>query len=75
MPRVTMLSFQNNPMLAQEMDRIAKGQPMPPLDVDRYKLVQPDDDADVSEWQAAAENSKTQLEHQQLRYDCRCGCL
>jgi hypothetical protein len=54
--------------LAAEIDRIAQGKPMPPLDIERYKLAQPDDSADFDAWKSAAENSKTQLEHQQLRF-------
>lgn len=63
------LNFTKSLFLQQEMDRVAKGEPIKPLDVSRYKLERPsgETERDVKAWKAARDNAQAQLEHQHTR--------
>uniref|UniRef100_A0A5S6QQW6 Pre-mRNA-splicing factor SPF27 n=1 Tax=Trichuris muris TaxID=70415 RepID=A0A5S6QQW6_TRIMR len=57
------------PVLRSELERIEAGRPMELLNMKRYELPGPPatKQSDVTSWQEAVANSKTQLEHQDLR--------
>ena len=63
------LQFAKSSFLKQELDRIAKGEPMRQLDVARYKLERPSgkQEKDIKSWRAARDNAQSQLEHQHTR--------
>ncbi|CAG8619814.1 6091_t:CDS:2 [Ambispora gerdemannii] len=59
--------FKDSPMLAAELQRVQLGKPMEQIDTNRYKLEPPQDSSNVESWKKAADNSKAQLEQQNLR--------
>ncbi|QRV86183.1 Breast carcinoma amplified sequence [Ceratobasidium sp. AG-Ba] len=61
--------FMKNPMLAAELERVERGEPLPPLDTTRHQLPAPEDQANATEeeWKKALQNAKAQLEHQRRR--------
>ncbi|KAI8973699.1 Pre-mRNA-splicing factor SPF27 [Mycotypha africana] len=64
---LTVNLFEKNELLKQEMERIAKKQPLDALDTKRYELKGPEEDEDkesVETWKAAVDNAKSQLESQ-----------
>ncbi|KAJ2496473.1 hypothetical protein IWW47_003791 [Coemansia sp. RSA 2052] len=65
-PRSTSL-FKNNELLRKEYERIKAGRPMPPFDIERYKLEAPAETAGVDAWKRASDNAASQLEHQNIR--------
>ncbi|KAJ2048612.1 hypothetical protein H4S04_003724 [Coemansia sp. S16] len=64
-PRSTSL-FKNSELLRKEYERVKSGRPLPPFDIDRYKLEAPKE-ANIDEWQWASDNAASQLEHQSIR--------
>ncbi|KAJ2339547.1 hypothetical protein GGI03_008601 [Coemansia sp. RSA 2337] len=64
-PRSTSL-FKNSELLRKEYERVKSGRPLPPFDIDRYKLEAPKE-ANIDEWQWASDNAASQLEHQNIR--------
>lgn len=60
---------QKNPLLAAELERVERGEPLPPLDTTRHQLPAPEDQANATEeeWKASLQNAKAQLEHQRRR--------
>eukprot|EP00298_Acanthocystis_sp_HF-20_P026787 c4615_g1_i1.p1 GENE.c4615_g1_i1~~c4615_g1_i1.p1 ORF type:complete len:217 (+),score=77.58 c4615_g1_i1:30-680(+) len=61
--------FERNPLLKQEFERIARGERIPPIDTVRYQLNRPSTEHwnDISSWNTAVNNARSQLEHQHLR--------
>ncbi|CAE6459955.1 unnamed protein product [Rhizoctonia solani] len=61
--------FTKNPLLAAELERVERGEPLPPLDTTRHQLPAPEDQANATEeeWKKSLENAKAQLEHQRRR--------
>lgn len=61
--------FTKHPLLAAELERVERGEKLPPLDTTRYQLPAPEDQANASEeeWKKALQNAKAQLEHQRRR--------
>ncbi|KAG8930192.1 hypothetical protein FRC01_003161 [Tulasnella sp. 417] len=60
--------FKDNPLLADELKRVAAKQPLGALDTTRYKLPPPPSDpASEADWQKAVDNARAQLEHQKTR--------
>ncbi|KHJ44291.1 ribosomal protein S4 [Trichuris suis] len=61
--------FWQTPVLRNEMERLESGRPMELLNMKRYELPGPPaaKQSDITSWQEAVANSKTQLEHQDLR--------
>jgi multidrug efflux pump subunit AcrA (membrane-fusion protein) len=61
---------QNNPLLAAELERVERGEPLPQLDTTRHQLPAPEDQANATEeeWKKSLQNAKAQLEHQRRRY-------
>uniref|UniRef100_A0A383VNY3 Pre-mRNA-splicing factor SPF27 n=1 Tax=Tetradesmus obliquus TaxID=3088 RepID=A0A383VNY3_TETOB len=66
LPPVPPARFGGHTMLQQEYERVRATQPMPPLDVTRYRLDPPPQNKanDYSAWLAARNNAHAQLEHQ-----------
>ncbi|WIA40064.1 hypothetical protein OEZ86_013482 [Tetradesmus obliquus] len=66
LPPVPPARFGGHTMLQQEYERVRATQPMPPLDVTRYRLDPPPQNKanDYSAWLAASNNAHAQLEHQ-----------
>ncbi|KAI7863338.1 Pre-mRNA-splicing factor SPF27 [Spinellus fusiger] len=56
--------FQNNDVLAQELQRVQKKETLTALDTSRYELKGPIEDESVEQWKAAVDNTKAQLESQ-----------
>ncbi|ELU44636.1 BCAS2 domain-containing protein [Rhizoctonia solani AG-1 IA] len=69
LPPLIQLFTQKNPMLAAELERVERGEPLPPLDTTRHQLPAPADQANATEeeWQKSLQNAKAQLEHQRRR--------
>jgi len=63
------LKFKDGSFLKEELDRVAKGNPIKQLDVSRYKLERPSgkDESSLKKWQQARDNAQAQLEHQHTR--------
>mmetsp|Transcript_54293 Transcript_54293/g.69803 ORF Transcript_54293/g.69803 Transcript_54293/m.69803 type:complete len:149 (-) Transcript_54293:437-883(-) len=61
--------FSNNEMLSSEMERIADGQRLAPLEVSRYEVSGPPKELsrDPQAWRASLANAQAQLEHQHNR--------
>jgi len=60
--------FANNPLLAAEMIRVEKQEPLNALDTSRYQVPAPlGKDATVEDWEKAVKNARAQMEHQGLR--------
>ncbi|CAE6433453.1 unnamed protein product [Rhizoctonia solani] len=61
--------FTKNPLLAAELERVERGESLPPLDTTRHQLPAPADQANATEeeWQKSLQNAKAQLEHQRRR--------
>ncbi|KAJ2726798.1 hypothetical protein GGI07_000309 [Coemansia sp. Benny D115] len=59
--------FKDNDILRKEYERVRAGRPLPPFDIERYKLETPGSGAEVDEWEKAAQNAGAQLEHQGIR--------
>ncbi|CAG8538418.1 15020_t:CDS:2 [Acaulospora colombiana] len=59
--------FKNSPILATEYQRVQQGKAIVEMDTSRYKLSEPDNKEDVESWSKAVDNSKSQLQHQDLR--------
>ncbi|CAG8629150.1 10184_t:CDS:2 [Ambispora leptoticha] len=59
--------FKDSPILAAELQRVQLGKPMEQIDTTRYKLEPPQDNSNVELWKKAVDNSKAQLEQQNLR--------
>ncbi|KAG7450246.1 breast carcinoma amplified sequence 2 [Guyanagaster necrorhizus] len=59
--------FSKNPLLKAELERVESHQPFPSLDTLRYQLPTPSLPGTDDEWQAAIQNTRSQLEHQRLR--------
>ncbi|KAJ2861162.1 hypothetical protein GGH94_005082 [Coemansia aciculifera] len=64
-PRSTSL-FKNSELLRKEYERVKSGRPLPPFDIDRYKLEAPTE-PNIDEWRWASDNAASQLEHQNIR--------
>ncbi|KDN49408.1 hypothetical protein RSAG8_02110, partial [Rhizoctonia solani AG-8 WAC10335] len=63
----TIQLFTKNPLLAAELERVERGEPLPPLDTTRHQLPAPEDQATEDEWKKSLQNAKAQLEHQRRR--------
>eukprot|EP00937_MAST-01D_sp_MAST-1D-sp2_P002041 g2041.t1 len=62
------LDFSSSLFLQHEYDRVARGEAMPQLDTERYRLPRPSaDDEDAGGWRAALCNAHAQLQHQHTR--------
>ncbi|KAG9304261.1 hypothetical protein G9A89_019823 [Geosiphon pyriformis] len=59
--------FRDSPVLASEYQRVQLGKPMEQMDTNRYKLEAPLDAGNIELWKKAVDNSKAQLEQQNLR--------
>ncbi|KAB5593033.1 Pre-mRNA-splicing factor [Ceratobasidium theobromae] len=61
--------FTKNPLLAAELERVERGEPLPPLDTTRHQLPAPEDQTNATEeeWKQSLQNAKAQLEHQRRR--------
>ncbi|CAB4486346.1 breast carcinoma amplified sequence 2 [Rhizophagus irregularis] len=59
--------FKDSPILATEYQRVQLGKPIVEMDINRYKLAEPDNKEDQEAWEKAVNNSKAQLQHQNLR--------
>ncbi|KAJ2487579.1 hypothetical protein IWW37_005176 [Coemansia sp. RSA 2050] len=64
-PRSTSL-FKNSELLRKEYERVKSGRPLPPFDIERYKL-DPPKEPHEDEWRRASDNAASQLEHQSIR--------
>lgn len=55
--------------MAAELERVERGEPLPPLDTTRHQLPAPEDQANATEeeWKTSLQNAKAQLEHQRRR--------
>jgi len=58
-----------NLCLNMQVERMGRGERMPPLDVSRYEVTAPSKELsrDVEAWRASLANAQTQLEHQHNR--------
>ncbi|KAI9006565.1 Pre-mRNA-splicing factor SPF27 [Phycomyces nitens] len=57
--------FEHDEMLAEELERVQKKEPLNALDTSRYELQGPaDDNENVEGWKSAVDNTKAQLESQ-----------
>ncbi|RHZ53187.1 hypothetical protein Glove_449g7 [Diversispora epigaea] len=59
--------FKDSPILSTEYQRVQQGKPIIEMDTNRYKLPDPEDKTDLESWKKAVDNSKSQLNHQNLR--------
>ncbi|CAG8556976.1 5074_t:CDS:2 [Funneliformis mosseae] len=59
--------FKDSPVLTTEYQRVQQGKPIAEMDTSRYKLAEPEDKEDQEGWKKAVDNSKAQLQHQNLR--------
>ncbi|CAI2175617.1 14584_t:CDS:2 [Funneliformis geosporum] len=59
--------FKDSPVLTTEYQRVQQGKPIAEMDTTRYKLAEPEDKEDQEDWKKAVDNSKAQLQHQNLR--------
>jgi len=67
--RLSVVTFQNSPLLRAEIERVESHHPFPSLDTLRYQLPAPaSTPATDEEWQAALKNAQAQLEHQRIRH-------
>lgn len=64
-------------LLNSEMERVEKGETLPPLDTVRYQLEEPAGSKknNVADWEESLHNSQAQLQHQNLRYTPLGACL
>eukprot|EP01104_Vermistella_antarctica_P007165 TRINITY_DN1791_c0_g2_i2.p1 TRINITY_DN1791_c0_g2~~TRINITY_DN1791_c0_g2_i2.p1 ORF type:complete len:441 (-),score=195.99 TRINITY_DN1791_c0_g2_i2:85-1407(-) len=63
-------NIESHPILKGEFERMARGEPMPPLDMSKLSLSAPTGTGknDLGKWKEAVHNAHSQLEHQNLRY-------
>ncbi|GBB88106.1 hypothetical protein RclHR1_14620006 [Rhizophagus clarus] len=59
--------FKDSTILATEYQRVQQGKPIVEMDTSRYKLAEPENKDDQEAWNDAVNNSKAQLQHQNLR--------
>ncbi|CAG8521386.1 11218_t:CDS:2 [Acaulospora morrowiae] len=59
--------FKDSPILATEYQRVQQGKAIAEMDTSRYKLSEPEDKENEELWQKSVDNSKSQLQHQNLR--------
>lgn len=61
---------QEGSLVAQELERVARGEQMAEMDTVRYNLDPPSPSSreSVDAWQQALDNSHSQLEHQYTRW-------
>lgn len=66
--------MQEGSIVAQELERVARGEAMAEMDTSRYDLDPPGPSHkdDPEAWGAAVDNAHSQLEHQYTRYGCVC---
>ncbi|QRW27316.1 Breast carcinoma amplified sequence [Rhizoctonia solani] len=60
LPPLIQLFTVQKPMLAAELERVERGEPLPPLDMTRHQLPAPADQANATEeeWQKSLQNAK-----------------
>jgi len=62
--------FTANPVLASELERVSRKEPLNVLDTNRYSLATPSEsNASEEQWAAALKNAYSQQEHQRSRLD------
>ncbi|TFY82064.1 hypothetical protein EWM64_g1944 [Hericium alpestre] len=62
--------FANHPLLAAEMERVERREPLAAIETTRYQLPAPSSvSATDEEWKAALDNAYAQLEHQRIRHN------
>ncbi len=61
------LKLQETVFLKNELTRVSNNMQLPPLDVDRYKVLEPSDSDDLEEWSKCINNAKSQLAHMENR--------
>ncbi|KAI8466280.1 MAG: breast carcinoma amplified sequence 2 [Monoraphidium minutum] len=66
LPALPPAKFEGHPLLQAEYERVRARQPMPPLDITRFRLDPPPmaKRGDVGAWRSALDNAGAQLEHQ-----------
>ena len=52
-----------------DFSRMAQNQPMGAMDIKRYQLAEPAEDAGAQEWKAAVDNGLAQVQHQAVRIE------
>jgi len=65
------LHFDDSAFVPSELERIARGEKMTPMDTARYALVPPPSvkKTDPKAWQNAVKNAQSQIEHQSIRFE------